>query len=287
MDINQTKLGDNGETLPVTVVVPVKNEEQNLPNCLSALGRFAHVVVVDSRSSDLTVSIAKAAGAEVLQFVWNGRYPKKRNWMLTTYAFKTEWVLFLDADELIDENFCRTLQKTLSMDQFDGFWLNYTNYFMGVRLRFGLPQQKLALFKLGQNLYERIDEEAWSSLDMEIHEHPLITGKVGYIDIPIQHNDYRGLSRFLNRHLEYASWEARRFLELNGLASAKHFTRRQKFKYKYINCWWYPWLYFIYSYLIKLGFLDGKPGFLYAFYKLWYYKTIRLLIQERQKISRG
>ena len=81
--------------LPVTVVIPVKNEALNLPRCLGRLAEFEHIVVVDSGSSDTTCEIAERAGAEVLQFNWDGRFPKKRNGVLRNYTFKTEWVLFL------------------------------------------------------------------------------------------------------------------------------------------------------------------------------------------------
>ena len=86
--------------LNITVVIPVRNEEKNLPSCLKALGSdFTEIVVVDSVSSDRTREIASAAGAVVLDFVWDGKFPKKRNWALRNYRFKTPWVLFLDADE--------------------------------------------------------------------------------------------------------------------------------------------------------------------------------------------
>ena len=82
--------------IPVTVVIPVRNEERNLSRCLQALVRFQNVVIVDSGSSDETVSVAEAEGRDVLQFRWDGAFPKKRNWVLLNYEFATEWVLFID-----------------------------------------------------------------------------------------------------------------------------------------------------------------------------------------------
>ena len=97
------------------------------------------------------------------QFEWNGRYPKKRNWLLLNHTLLNEWVLFLDADELINERLCAEINSAISADRHNGFWLNYTNYFLGRRLDHGVPQKKLALFKVGKGLYEKIDEIAWSS----------------------------------------------------------------------------------------------------------------------------
>jgi glycosyltransferase involved in cell wall biosynthesis len=270
------------EKIPVTVVIPVRNEERNLPLCLSRLSRFHALVVVDSGSTDATPDVARRFGAEVVQFKWDGHYPKKRNWMLLNHKFRTEWVLFLDADEVVDDRFCDAVQSSIRDGEYDGFWLNYTNYFLDAELRHGLPQRKLALFKVHSGLYERIDELAWSGLDMEIHEHPIIKGPIGHIDGTIEHRDFRGLSHFLKKHVDYAQWEARRILLLEdrNAAGSADLTKRQLYKYGNITKWWYPYVYFAYTYFIKLGMLDGRAGFGYAFYKLWYFKTIQLLVRE-------
>jgi glycosyltransferase involved in cell wall biosynthesis len=85
--------------LPVTVAVPIKNEERNLRECLPRLGRFEQVIVIDSSSQDRSREVAETAGAIYLDFRWDGRFPKKRNWFLRTHPPTTPWVLFLDADE--------------------------------------------------------------------------------------------------------------------------------------------------------------------------------------------
>ena len=270
------------EKIPVTVVVPVRNEAANLPLCLGRLTRFERVVVVDSGSDDGTPDIARRYGAELVDFQWDGRYPKKRNWMLLHYAFPTDWALFLDADEVVDDAFCEEIKRELRDGRHVGYWLRYTNYFLGKKLKHGLPQRKLAFFRVDAGLYERIDEQAWSALDMEVHEHPVITGSVGEIRTEIAHRDYRGLGRFLERHLEYARWEARRLLALEsaGSTAAAALTRRQRFKYANLRRWWYPWFYFVFAYLMRLGFLDGGAGFHYALYKSYYFQTVRLLLRE-------
>ena len=135
--------------------------------------------------------------------------------------------------------------------------------FFGLSARYGVSQRKLALFRAGKALYERIEENGWSKLDMEIHEHPFVEGSVGEIRAPIEHNDFRGIEKFLDRHRDYALWETRRvlLLERQGKISNRELTGRQRFKYANLERWWYPW--FISSMLIsvKLGFLDGAAGF--------------------------
>lgn len=278
-DAHSRTVGSLLTQLPVTVVIPVKNEEHNLPRCLEKLERFAQILVVDSGSTDRTREIAAAFNAIILEFKWDGHFPKKRNWVLLNYRFETPWVLFLDADEYINNQFCDALVKAINDQNFVGFWLTYTNHFLGRELRYGVPQRKLSLFRVGSGLYERIEESNWSSLDMEVHEHPVLRGAIGEINTPINHEDYNGLGKFLTKHVQYAKWEARRYFEI-GSTETERFTRRQGLKYKYITSWWFSWLYFTYSYVVRLGFMDGQAGFMYAFYKLWYFLSIRRMIHE-------
>lgn len=273
------------DVLPVTVVIPVRNEERNLPQCLAALGRFAKILIVDSASTDRTGAIAAEHGAELIQFEWDGKFPKKRNWVLMNRQFDTPFVLFHDADEIVSPAFCDEMVTALSDTQHVGFWLNYTNYFAGKQLRHGVPQRKLALMRVGAGFYERIEEDGWSSLDMEVHEHPVLDGTIGEISAPIDHRDFRGIDKFLERHIDYAKWETARYAALHaeGLEKAEHLTGRQGFKYRNLEKWWYSAFYFTFAYILRGGFLDGRAGLLYAFYKAWYFTTIRALIREAKQ----
>src|ERR1700712_1816592 len=93
--------------LDVTIVIPVRNEEGNLPGCLAAIGKnlVQKIVIIDSSSTDRTCDIARENNIEVIQFIWNGRFPKKRNWFLRTHTPSTKWVMFIDADEYLTESF--------------------------------------------------------------------------------------------------------------------------------------------------------------------------------------
>lgn len=270
--------------VPVTIVVPVRNEEANLAECLERLGAFDEVIVVDSGSTDATCQIAVDHGAAVLQFKLDGRYPKKRNWVLLNQKLRNDWVLFLDADELVTGDFCDEVSAAIAEDRFDAFWLRYTNYFLGRALKHGDPQRKLTLFKVGRGLYEKIDEKNWSSLDMEVHEHPVIDGAIGEIAAPIDHRDDRGIAKFIERDKDYALWDVGRISQLRN--SGEEFwgqlTERQRKKYRNIDRWWFALAYFGWSYVARRGFLDVAAGFSYVFYKLWYFWTIRLLLKEAE-----
>src|SRR5580698_5260907 len=88
-------------SVPVSVIVPVKNEAENLNRCLPALTWADEIFVVDSQSTDETEKVAGAWGARVVQFHFNGTYPKKKNWALDQLPLRNEWVLIVDADEIV------------------------------------------------------------------------------------------------------------------------------------------------------------------------------------------
>ncbi len=267
------------QKIPVTVVVPVKNEEKNLPECLKLLGDFSQVMVIDSGSTDRTPEITKEFGYEYHLFEWNGMFPKKRNWVLRNLDIKNEWVFFLDADEFITNDFIQELKHKINDSSVEGFWLNYSNIFMGKQLKHGYPLKKLALFRKGAGEYERIEEDHWSHLDMEVHEHPQLKGKVSQIKTPITHNDYKGLEHYIAKHNAYSSWEANRFLSMEKNTEAK-FTRVQKIKYALMKSGMLPFFYFLGAYVLLLGFLDGKAGYYLARYKANYFFQIQTKIRE-------
>jgi glycosyltransferase involved in cell wall biosynthesis len=267
--------------IPVTVVIPVKNEAANLPACLDRLDGLAEVVVVDSDSNDGTRQVAEKR-AKYLNFCWQGGFPKKRNWVLQTYRFETEWVLFLDADEHLTEPFKAEMARAIQRSDVAGYWLNYRNQFMGRILRHGVRQRKLALFRVGSGAYERIDDARWTTLDMEVHEHPVLEGVVSEIREPIDHFGYRGLHHFIARHNEYSTWEAERMIALEkaGPAALAQLTPRQKQKYRNLDKAWFALAYFALTYFAKGGFLDGRAGLVYAFLKSVYFFDTRLKIRE-------
>jgi glycosyltransferase involved in cell wall biosynthesis len=273
------------DPLPITVVLPVLNEERNLGECLRRLDRFRYVEVIDSGSTDSTREIAVAYGAGLSEFRWNGRFPKKRNWFLRNAKIATPWVLFLDADEYIDDDFCDELQSTLPGTPHVGFWLNYDNWFLGRRLRHGEPNRKLALFRVGAGEYERIEEDHWSHLDMEIHEHPLLTGSIGEIRARIDHRDDRGIDHWRRKHEQYSAWEAYRTFTLRGAIKQEigALSPRQRRKYASLGKWWLPYAYFAHVYLAKRGFLDGYPGFAFAWEKSRYFRDIGRKLAELER----
>ncbi|MEX0323171.1 MAG: glycosyltransferase family 2 protein [Puniceicoccaceae bacterium] len=264
----------------LTIVIPTLNEEVNIRTCLESIGSFASVLVVDSGSSDRTLEVAEECGCKVVNFGWNGSYPKKKNWVLLENLVSTEWILFLDADEYLTDEFKSEVAEVLPKTHCNGFWLTYHNHFMGNRLVHGIPFRKLFLLRNGKGLFQRVDDEGWTSLDMEVHEQLEIDGEVGVIKAPIIHNNYKGFDHFIEKHNEYSTWEAKRFL-----SGKEHFNPsfRQKVKRAFIDSYFLGPLYFVVNYIFRLGFLDGKAGFIYSAIKANYFFQVKVKIDELRR----
>lgn len=274
--------------LDLTIAIPVLNEERNLPGCLAAIGKglASKIVLLDSGSTDSTCSIAEKFGAQVVDFKWDGKFPKKRNWFLRNYQLTTKWILFIDADEYLTENFKKEMRECLDRDDKVGYWLSYTVYFLGEQLKGGYPLRKLALFRVGAGEYERIDEDQWSKLDMEVHEHPILQGETGVIKSKIDHQDFRGVSHYVIKHNEYASWEAGRFIKMaDDHNIISKWTWKQRLKYRLMKSVLIGPAYFCGSFFLLGGFRDGARGWAFAVLKMSYFTQVYCKIRESKNIN--
>src|SRR5579864_712806 len=127
----------NSDSIPVTVIIPTRNEARHLARCLEAIRRFAEVYVVDSQSTDSTVEAARAFGAKVVQFHYHGGWPKKRQWALDSLPFENDWVLLLDADEVLSADLCNEIGQVIRDPNFSGYQVFLRINFLGRELRFG------------------------------------------------------------------------------------------------------------------------------------------------------
>lgn len=275
--------------LPITVIVPVKNEELNLKGMLPLLKDFDEVVVVDSQSTDRTIQVVSDAGYRLVQFHWDGHFPKKRNWVLRNVSLRNEWVFFVDADEFMTDEFLRDLYKAFeNTGDKVGYWIYYNNYFMGKKLSHGDPICKLALFKKSAGEYERVDAENdgrnWGYSGIELHEQPQLAGNLGVIKGRIDHKENRSLESYIKKHNEFSTWEANNYLRRRK--DTKPASFRQAFKYRLLDSWWLGRFYFLYIYFVRLGILDGKTGYIYAQLKKQYFFNIKLKIEEAKKYNR-
>src|SRR5208283_2069606 len=113
----------SADQLPVSVIVAARNESKNLPRCLQALKDVGEVYVVDSQSTDDTVEIARSNGAQVVQFHYQGGWPKKRQWAMNTLPIANEWILLLDADEVLTPAVVEEIRWAIQNPAIDGYFL--------------------------------------------------------------------------------------------------------------------------------------------------------------------
>ena len=264
--------------IPVSVLIPAKNEEANLPACLESVAQADEIFVVDSHSDDDSVEIAESYGANVVQFDFNGRWPKKKNWSLDNLPFRNEWVLIVDCDERITPELWEEMAKVIKEDTLDGCYINRRVYFLGKWIRHGgkYPDWNMRFFRHAKGRYENLNtEEIQNTGDNEVHEHVVIDGnKVGYLQNDMLHIDFRDLFHWLARHNRYSNWEARVYyniltgMEDDGTIGANLFgdsVQRKRFLKKiWVRLPFKPLLRFVLFYFIRLGFLDGYPGYIYG-----------------------
>jgi glycosyltransferase involved in cell wall biosynthesis len=258
-------------TIPVSVIIAVRNEAKNLPRCLQALRNFAEIYVVDSQSIDETVEIARSHDAEVVQFHYRGGWPKKRQWAMDTLPIVRDWILLLDADEVITQELAEEISIAIRNPQINGYSIQLQTWFLGHALRHGdVGLWKLALFRRGKANFEcRLRDQDPSMADMEVHEHVVAQGATEKLRHPIIHHNVESLSRYIQKHDEYSNWEARVLLRADdsGLPPSLWGTqaqRRRWLKRKLFAIPSSPVLLFLYRYILRFGFLDGVPGLIYA-----------------------
>lgn len=288
------KTNENFMMIPLSIVIPVKNEAKNLSEALSLLTDFDDVQIVDSGSKDETARVAEQWKRSVIQFHWNGQFPKKRNWSLQNIKFKYPWVMFLDADERMTVSVKQELATFLvskEVERYDVIRCYYDNWFMGRMLRHGDVMQKTAILRVGAAEYERIEEDHWTCLDMEIHEHivPRRKGAEYVLLARMEHHDKRPLCNYYRKHEEYARWEVERYrllIEKYGtITDVPNLTIRQRKKYENLGRWWFASAYFLMSYILKRGFLDGKSGYVFARGKMRYFRMIRRLLLAAEDVK--
>ena len=265
--------------IPVSVIVVTKNEEMNIKRCLEALDDFAQIIVVDSRSQDRTCDIARSCGAQIIDFDWDGAYPKKRQWCLDQVNTGHEWILFIDADEVMTPLLATAIKECLSedTDNYAGFFIEGRYIWQGHVLKYGLTNNKIALIHKARMGFPVIDDLDIEGMDeIEGHYQPVIIGDdksymVGQCARFLEHH-INDRDSWLARHQRYARWEA-------GMNQRKSWPQdpravRQCLKQIFRRLPFRHVAAFLHSYIFKMGFLDGKPGYDFAKSRAVYYKMI-------------
>lgn len=260
--------------LPISVLVPTKNEAGNLRECLGTVSFVDEIVVVDSQSTDGTQEIAAEFGASVVQFHWNGEFPRKKNWALANVPWRHDWVLIVDADERITPELEEEVRRAIQQNDVDGFYLNRRFWFLGGWINHCgyFPSWNLRLFRHRLGRYERAESGGGnSSGDNEVHEHVVLEGRAAYLKAPMEHYAYPDIATFVEKHNRYSTWEARvsdTFYRgssdgnINARLSGTPLERKRWLKLAFRRAPLRPMLRFLYHYLWRHGFRDGYRGWI-------------------------
>lgn len=278
--------------LPITVIIATKNEALNIEKCLRSLVLAERIVVVDSLSTDGTPNIAKTFGAEIVSFTYAGGYPKKRQWALDCLDICTPWTMLIDADEEVTQELWQEIEGVLNITQYASYLVCKEFHFMGRRFRFGgFSHSAIMLFRTGHARFEQTAGNLPNGQDMEVHERVIVDGKIGRLKHPLRHNDYKGLHAYLDRHNKYSTWEAgvranylkngtwgEQTIKSSPLRDPQSF--RRFIKSFIIRFPGEPWLWFIYHYFVRAGFLEGRRGFIAASIRKAYIEQVRAKMFE-------
>jgi glycosyltransferase involved in cell wall biosynthesis len=268
-------------TIPITVLVQTKNEEVGIGECLEQLSVFNEVIVVDSQSTDRTREIVQSAGFPVVDFIWDGQYPKKKQWQLENIAVRNDWVLFLDADETPSAKLIEELRAIFSTTRVHevAFDIDLDYVFGGRVLKHGHRVTKRCLVRPGSVHFPEMNDLDLPGMgELEGHYQPLARGGVRRLRGRIVHNDLDPVSTWFARHNRYSDWEAG--LRAKGDARRQIRERRNLKGRLFDAIPFKPLVFFLYAYILRAGFLDGRAGFDYAFALSTYYWQITVKYNE-------
>jgi glycosyltransferase involved in cell wall biosynthesis len=272
--------------LPITVIILTYNEEKNIEECLKSIhGFFEEIFIVDSFSTDKTIEIAKKYTDKIYQHEFEN-YSSQRNWALNNLPIRTEWVLNLDADhrvtkELIDELkeiFSKGLEKN-----FNGFLISRKTIFMGKWIKYGghYPVYHAILFRKNSG---RCEKRLYD-------QHFVVNGKLRKLKGDVIDIVADSIDKFISKHIKWAYLEAKeqmikREKDIKPSLFGNPIQKRRFFReiYNKFPLFIRPFLYFIYRYFLRFGFLDGIEGLIFHFlHALWYRFIVDVKIYELKK----
>lgn len=266
---------DANRPADVAVVILTYNEESNIAQALDSISGWAsQIFILDSFSKDRTLTIAGGFPCEIFQNRFEN-YSQQRNFALSQLPIKTEWVLFLDADEWLPDKLKREISEITKRSPLEnGFYIKRRLIWDGKWIKRGYyPSWILRIFRYGRARCE----------DRPVNEQLIIEGETGYLQNDFIHEDRKSLGDWIEKHNRYAEREAKELINrVKGVAQqeveARLFGtqayRKRWLRYRVWNRMpplLRPFVYFFYRYVLTGGFLEGRSAFLYHFmHALWY-----------------
>jgi len=269
----------------IAAVILTLNEENDIARCLSSLKWVDEIIVLDSGSTDKTLSVAKTFGCKVFEHKQDGVFDisKQRNYALEKCSISSEWVIFVDADEVITtdlrDEILAIVNGAVDCDaysltpkyMFYGKWLKNTQGFPNWHDRLLRNNQKVSFIG-----------GVWESFDRSVEK--------GYIQEPYLHfANSKGVDEWLMKHIRYADWDSKIILSDKLLNATRYKTYRKKKLRGYAKRFWplRPYVRFFYMYVIRGGFLEGWQGFVFCLYYFVYEMIVFFKVVEGKMIHRG
>lgn len=268
-------------SVPVTVVVLTFNEEQNIEKCLQSVADWgAEIYVVDSFSTDRTLEIARKYTDKVVQHAYDG-HAQQWQFALDHLSMSTEWVFAMDADFVATPELRKAIEQVMSSDSdIDGYYVRHRQVFRGKFIRWGTiyPRYWLRLFRRS-----KVSVDAHDLVDLHFY----VDGKTAKIEFDVIEDNYKesDISFWVNKQCKFAKRQAeeefrRRFQNIEFPVKPSLFATPDQ-RTLLLKKYWYkmplfvrPFLYFFYRYFVRLGFLDGKQGFIYHFTQAFLYRLL-------------
>ena len=277
----------------VSILILTKNEEIHIERCLKSAFRLTtNIYVVDSNSLDRTREIAMREGVNVLSGEFSS-FASKLNWSLDNIAWSTPWVLRLDADEVLTDDLVASLQIALASvrAEVNGFYLRRQLWFMGRWIKHGgmYPTFSMRLLRKGCARAEV----------RNLDEHMILSSGVALtLNLDIIDNPLTDLSSWVDKHNRYSTLEAHAVLSQQDQTTSDFIQPRlwgrrvEQVRWMKLRVFYRlplfirPLLYFFYRYILRLGFMDGREGFLFHFmHGLWYRILVDGKIIEQRRRS--
>jgi glycosyltransferase involved in cell wall biosynthesis len=279
--------------LPITAVVLTFNEEKNLRACLESLsGWVSQIFIVDSGSTDGTLAIARELGATIVAHKFE-THTRQWRWAMAELPIATDWVIGLDADQRVTPELAASITRAFAPGgtsaETDGFFLNRRQVFRGRWIRHGgyYPKYLLKLFRRRAVKFDDGD-----LVDHHFHVAGRLVRLAGDL-IEDNRNEAR-IFDWIEKHNRYARLQARQELLRLGLGPAPRLfgspderTAWMKSVWSRLPLYLRPLGYFVYRYVLRLGFLDGKEGFVFHFMQAYWYRLLVDINRDEQSRQAG
>lgn len=276
------------EKINVSIFIQTLNEESNIEACINCFSWADDIVVLDSFSSDKTEEHSRRLGARWFQRKYDGR-ATHQNWAMENIDFKHPWVYYTDADERVPSSLAEEIVRITADPETKeaAFRVNRRDYFRGSWLKHS-ANYPLGIIRLFQP-----DKIRWTRKANPV---PNVDGTIGALKNDYIHYPFsKGIADWIWRHNRYSTYEAEETIRSLGagdftfseLFNQDRQVRRIGLKKLSFRLPLRPILKFLYQYVIKLGFMDGRAGFEYCILQSIYEYFIVIKVKEIRRIERG